>query len=160
MPRPVLRANDGRVLVVSARVKLTNLKITGGDVSYSGGGIRNTGTLTLKSTEVIGNSAAAGGGGIYNRKGTVNLRDAVVLGNTATYGGGIYSHAGTLTLRGTSSVMGNTADSDDDGSETGGGIFVGCAGTLTGAVDGVNVNDNYLGTASPVEDNIFYQTPC
>jgi len=271
--RPILNANGaGRVLVVSARVKLTYLTITGGDVAHSGGGIRNTitGILTLTSTVLSVNNAAGGGGGIYNRNGTVNLKDTVVSGNTAAYGGGIYDHSGTLTLRGTSSVTGNTAagggggiftqarsavtlkgtssvsvntayvgggifnesgaltlydsssvsantadragggiannengsitlndsssvngntsrddaggiynysnygtinlndsssvtgntaDSDNDAFGIAGGIFVGCTGTLTGAVDGDNVNDNYLGTASPVEDNIFY-SPC
>ena len=274
VPRPILHANGaGRVLVVSARVTLTYFTITGGNVAYSGGGVRNakTGILTLTSTVVSVNNAAGGGGGIYNRNGIVNLKNTVVSGNTAAYGGGIYSHAGTLTLRGASSVSGNTvanggggifnqvrtstvtlngtssvtantafigggifnesgilnlnesssvsantanragggiannggnitlndsssvsgntsqddaggiynysnggtitlndsssvprntADSDDDVFGTAGGVFVGCTGTLTGAVDGANVNDNYLGTATPVENNIVYQTPC
>jgi hypothetical protein len=42
---------------------------------------------------------------------------------------------------------------DDLGSGSGGGIFS-CGGSLTGVIDGGNVNDNYRGTASPVEDNI------
>ena len=269
VPRPILHANGvGRALLNSARVKLINLKIAGGMVPRNGGGISNSGHLTLKDTVVRGNTAATGGGGIYNQSGTLTLRGASsvrgnttttyggggiynhsatlvllstssVTGNTAGLGGGIFSQvsrstvilydtasvsgntanigggisnesgtltlndsssvsdntaevagggiaineSSTLTLNGTSavsgntsgdwgggiynygngatvtlndssSVSGNTADSDDDASGAGGGVFVGCDGTLTGAVDGVNVNDNYLGTATPVEDNI------
>ena len=65
---------------------------------------------------------------------------------------------GTIILNGLSSVSGNTADADDVDGGTGGGIFVGRFTTLTGAVDGGNVNDNYRGTASPVENNIVLES--
>ena len=81
-------------------------------------------------------------------------------GNTANqYGGGIVNSVqGTIILNGLPSVSGNTADADDADGGTGGGIFVGCFTTLTGAVDGGNVNDNYRGTASPVENNIVLES--
>jgi predicted outer membrane repeat protein len=272
VPRPVLRAKGGRVVLADANVVLNNLEISGGVVDGTGGGIRNMGILVLDRVVVTGNSAALGGGGIYNTNGIVHLKDAVVRGNQSPTGGGIYNHSGTLTLRGaslvignastgsgggifnqvsrsriildgtslvtgntayvgagvrnesgrlilnasssvrgntafeagggianneggritlngtssvrgntsgdsgggififssggvvtfndSSSVTGNTADSDDDGVGTGGGIYVGCTGALIGAVDGGNVNANYLGSAAPVENNIVFESPC
>ena len=272
VPKAVLNGNGtGRTLWVSAQVRLTNLKITGGK-SLNGGGIYNTGTLTLKDTMVRGNTGDSGGGianrdaagtvtlngsssvsgnsavgaggienfgaitmndsssvsdnttagaagGIYN-EGTVSLNgSSSVSGNASGWGGGILNHVGSVTLNGSSSVSGNTTfyeaggienlgtitmndsstvsgnraggtgggiytartltlidssitlndsssvsgnttDSDDDLDGTGGGAFVACDSTLTGGVDGGNVNDNFRGTASPVEDNIAYETGC
>lgn len=214
VPKPVLHANgSGRVLRVSARVTLINLRITGG-AAWIGAGIFNAGNLTLRNTAVRGNAgmgiwndygigtltlrgsssvrgnvSAVHGGGIYNG-GTLTLFDsASVIGNTAANaGGGIFLHTGsTLTLADTSSVVGNTANGQGGGiythgpvvltgsasvsgntvdaddapfNGTGGGVFVSCLGSLTGAVDGGNVNDNYRGTATPVEDNIDQESPC
>ena len=52
----------------------------------------------------------------------------------------------------TPSIRNNTADADDDGNGVGGGILCD-TGSVTGAVDGGNVNDNDRGTAPPVEDD-------
>ena len=115
--KAVLSASGaGRVLLISARVTLTNLKITRGQ-AYTGGGIYNDhGTVTLKRATVTRNSAH-GGGGIFNRAGTVTLNDSVVSWNTATgYPGGIFT-TGILTLNGSSSVRHNTAR------QSGGGIY-------------------------------------
>ena len=72
-------------------------------------------------------------------------------------GGGIQvDTSSTLTMNDSSSITGNTADVVDQGGVTGGGIYIfPCGGGIVvGAVDGGNVNDNYRGTAVPVEDNI------
>ena len=109
IPKAVLSASGaGRVLLISARVTLTDLKITHGQ-AYTGAGIYDDhGTVILKRVTVTGN-AAHGGGGIFNRNGTVTLNDSVVSGNTATgYPGGIFT-TGILTLNGSSSVRHNTA---------------------------------------------------
>jgi hypothetical protein len=57
-------------------------------------------------------------------------------------------------MNGVSSITGNTSDADDNGVGNGGGVWLPCSGTFTGGVDGGNVNDNYRGSASPVENNI------
>jgi len=105
------------------------------------------------SSSVSGNSASFGGG--IGNGGTLTLNDSSsVSGNTASGGGGgIFNYSATLTLNGSSSVSGNIADSDNDGFGTGGGIS-NCFGTLTGATNDVNVNNNYLVSSSGTENNI------
>ena len=68
-----------------------------------GGGIRNSGTLTVMNTTLSGNTASRGGGGIYN-SGMLTVEDSTVLGND---GSGIYN-SGTLTIR-------NSSVSQNDG---------------------------------------------
>jgi hypothetical protein len=111
---------------VGAEAALSNLTITGANVStFSGGGILNQGRLALVTSTVAGN-AARFGGGIFNDNGaTLTLSRCTVSGNTATEaGGGIYNRAKSdfffptagLGLR-NSTVSGNTAGTD------GGGLF-------------------------------------
>lgn len=142
-------------------VVLNDASSVSGNTAYTGGGVANEGgALTLNDTSsVTGNTAESAGGGIaLNEGGTLTLNgSSSVSGNRSDdWGGGIYNfgNGAAVTLNDSASVIGNTADSDDDASGTGGGIFVGCDGTLTGAVDGGNVNDNFLGTTTPLEDNI------
>ncbi len=102
-----------------------------GFASY-GGGIRNSGTLTLNNSTVSGNTAN-NGGGISNGS-TLTLNNSTVSGNTANdrHGGGIYDEYGTLTLN-NSAVSGNTAVG------WGGGIYKD-RGTLT--LNNSTVSDN------------------
>ena len=69
--------------------------ISGGASNNYGGGIYNTGTLTLKESTVSGNGAVKGGG-IYST-GTLSLKGSTVSGNYAVNGGG-FDNTGTLTL--------------------------------------------------------------
>ncbi|MBR5415503.1 MAG: hypothetical protein IK105_06160 [Thermoguttaceae bacterium] len=148
-------------------VELIGLTITGGNTvsSYGeGGGICNTGTLTITNSTISGNTASGGGGnygdggGIYNESGTLTITNSTISGNTASDdGGGIYNESGTLTIT-NSTVSGNTADwgggicndgtltitnSTVSGNETfafGGGIN-NIAGMLT--LTGSTVTENY-----------------
>ncbi len=82
-----------------------------------GGGIHNTGTLTLTNVTLSGNSAQ-NGGGLYNT-GTATLSNVTVYENTAVAnGGGLYGSSGTLTVVNTL-LGGNSASSGAD-----------CAGTI------------------------------
>jgi hypothetical protein len=63
-------------------------------------------------------------------------------------GGGILSEGGTVTLNDAASATGNTADIDNDGSGSGGGVRSKSKACLVGAVDGGNVNDNFLGNGT------------
>jgi len=105
----VIHVNDPAVEAV-----LAGLTLTGGVDANTGGGIRNTGTLTLSDVTVEGNSMtilnSGYGGGIYNT-GTLTLTDSTVSGNTAMLaGGGIYNAGGTVTLT-DSTVSGNSTTS-------------------------------------------------
>ena len=90
-----------------ATVTISGLLITDGQ-AVQGGGIFNSGTLTLKNCDVAANQAAATAGG-------------------AAQGGGIYSAAGALTII-DSTISDNQADggssaSGSGGNGQGGGIY-------------------------------------
>jgi hypothetical protein len=127
VPVPVLRTNGaGRVLLVKARVTLTNLKITGGAVDRGGGIWNASSTLILNRSSVRGNEAALFGGGIVNDGGTVVLNGAsAVTGNeTDGFGGGIVNDGGTVVLKGASTVRLNSATSYGGGIINLGGTVV------------------------------------
>ena len=107
-----------RVFTISSgkTVALKNMTIRNGKTDI-GGGINNSGTLTLMNCTVSGNSATyigsfKGGGGINNSdSGTLTLTNCTVSGNSAnTYAGGI-KNFGTMTLT-NCTVSGNTASSN------------------------------------------------
>jgi hypothetical protein len=95
------------VFQVEAQVALSGLTIAGGGtIATQGGGIENSGTLTVSDCNITQNVASditsnvpSGGGGIYN-SGTLTLNDCTLSANTAGYGGGIYNSGGTLTASG------------------------------------------------------------
>jgi predicted outer membrane repeat protein len=103
-------------------VSITGLTISGGNVATpdpSGGGILNSGTLTLTES-VVKNNSAVFGGGILNG-GTLTVVASTISGNTATggpTGGAIEAIGGSsaTTVR-NSTVTGNAATS---GSSSGG----------------------------------------
>jgi hypothetical protein len=115
------------LVVTNITAELRGATVTGGRTSWpqAGGGIWNSGTLTLTNSMVSQNEAQ-GGGGIWN-SGTLTLTNSTVSGNTAglrgtlSYGGGILNE-GTLTLTNTT-VSENTSGG-------GGGIQI-FSGTVT-----------------------------
>jgi hypothetical protein len=106
-------------------VRLQHLTITGGVLPgttmignpFSGGGIRNSGKLTI-SDSLIRNNTAAHGGGIYHTTGTLTIERTTVADNRATAsdatnipeGGGAILATGSLVVR-DSSVENNTSQS-------------------------------------------------
>lgn len=113
-PTPTLNGNAaGTVLTVNpdSLVQLRDLAITNGaaptDAPWSGGGIVNHGTLTLRGSSSV--TASTRGRGIYNY-GTLTLNgSSSVSGNVACLDcGGIVNWGGTVTLNGWSSVSGNS----------------------------------------------------
>ena len=124
----------------SGTVAISGLTVSNGNV---GGGIFNSGTLTLTNSTVSGNKSSAFGGGVFNQNsGTLTLTNSTVSGNTASSGGGIFNQSGgTLTLT-NSTVSGNGSGG------VGGGIVNG--GTLTLTNNTVSGN-----TAGGVGGGIF-----
>jgi Domain of unknown function (DUF4347) len=113
--------NVSRAFEISSgsKVTISGLFITQGNsggLFGVGGGIKNSGTLTLNNSSVSGNKAFVGGG--IENIGTLTLNNSTVSGNTAVNSGGGISNAGsgTLTLN-NSSVSGNTAGFNGGGIE-------------------------------------------
>lgn len=105
------------------QVRLENIQIQGGNpplddnwITFEdyGGGIRNSGTLTLLNVVITNNTAPGGGGGIDNG-GDLEMIDSVISRNHAFVGGGLVNNA-QITIRG-SEILENTAEN------FGGGIF-------------------------------------
>ena len=125
----------GTGLLVAGSVRLRDVTVGGNAVAdQDGGGIHNSGTMTIITSRVVENAAdgAASGAGIFNQ-GTMTVVDSVIATNEATFyssGGGIYNE-GTLSLV-RSIVRGNTSE------EGGGGIYN--EGTLS--LEDTSVSDN------------------
>src|SRR3990172_9066814 len=119
--------------ILAGSVVISNTTIMNGNVSGDGGGIYNKGTLTLLSSTVRDNKAGGKGGGIYNA-GTLTLTNDTLSGNRAkTDGGGLYNASGIATLNNVT-IASNTANSDNNLTGKGGGVFgnVGNGGTEIG----------------------------
>ncbi|MGO8747426.1 MAG: beta strand repeat-containing protein [Thermoguttaceae bacterium] len=78
-----------------------------------GGGIDNSGSMTIENATVVGNSAGSHGGGIWNASGLLVLTGSTIDDNSAPFDGGI-GNVGTLTLAG-STIAGNTAQDNVGG---------------------------------------------
>lgn len=110
----------GSVFVVTQKnidVTLSGMAIKGGSgiighqgQDPNGGGIYNSGRLTVKDCIVSGNTLNHGygyGGGIYNNEGSLTVIDSTISGNTVKgLGGGVYNHAGNLKVT-NSNITGN-----------------------------------------------------
>ncbi len=88
---------DRRVLTISAgavvsmsKVNIRNGRLT--STSYEGGGISNSGTLTITDSEVNNNTAGGGGGGINNVATTTVQRVSVYNNKVSYMGGGILNN--------------------------------------------------------------------
>jgi hypothetical protein len=105
-----------------ATAAISGLTIFGGSAAF-GGGIDNTGSLTVRDSTLSGNSANTDGGGIYNA-GSVTVSGSTLSSNSAYNGGGIYN-AGSMTVS-DSTLSGNAANGEN---ADGGGIYN--AGSMT-----------------------------
>jgi CSLREA domain-containing protein len=101
--------------------------VVGNVFPNAGGGIYNSGTLTVKNSTIAGNTGDAGGG-IYNRAGTLTVTNSTFSGNTAS---GEFSAGGGIVIYGTAIVTNSTFSGNSSSGQNGsaGGIYGG--GTLT-----------------------------
>jgi len=125
---PVLDGtNTVRLLSVDAasNVTIDGLEIVSGATTGQGGGIQNSGTLTVKNSTFSSNSAG-NGGAIGNAAGaTLVVQSSTFSDNTTTgVGGGAIISSGTTTVE-RSAIIDNTAPIN------GGGINVQPGGTVT-----------------------------
>ena len=111
--------NTVRVLTVVSGVSLSirNVTIANGVSADIGGGIHNSGALTVDSCTFVGNGATMNGGAIYN-DGLLTIQGSTFSGNHAdVYGGGVFNilNSNTMTVV-NSTFSGNSA-------LVGGGIY-------------------------------------
>jgi len=107
-----------RVLIVQAgkTVRLRDLAITGGMTDGNGGGVMNSGDLTLDDT-IVSNNQSASGAGVYSAGGKLTIIASLITGNNAGGdGGGVYVATGTANLT-------NTTLSSNQAAGSGGGLF-------------------------------------
>ena len=119
--------DSGSGIANSGTLTLNNVVISGNQAPQSGvaGGIYNGGNLTLNYSTVSYNDGGGGAGGIEN-DGVLMLNNSTVKGNRAGWTGGGILNTRVLTLN-NSTVSGNTADAWGEG----GGIWNADTGTLT-----------------------------
>ncbi len=86
--------DDGTAAQIA--VSISGLTLTGGDVT-AGGAIRNAEDLTVLETWIVANSGSFGGG-IVN-SGTLTVERSTISGNKASSGGGGINSSGTTTIR-------------------------------------------------------------
>lgn len=97
-------------------LNLSQVTLTGGNISgTSGGAIRvGTGTLNLSDAALVGNAASAQGGAIYSQGGNTTIERSVITANTAgsatNGGGGVYAGNPGSFAMGSTIVAGNTAN--------------------------------------------------
>ena len=118
-----------RILSVTASGTLTikGITIRGGLVfgpGAGGGGILNSGTLTIRTSRITGNVAADSGGGGISNLGTIVITHSLIDSNSAEVASGGIANGGTLTIR-TSTITRNAAV------PFGGAGGIGNDGTLT-----------------------------
>ncbi|MFQ5399781.1 MAG: choice-of-anchor Q domain-containing protein [Anaerolineae bacterium] len=133
----------------NARLTLDDMIVVASSAP-KGGGICNTGTLTLTHSLVSGNHANNYGGGLYNEaQATAFIDHSEISGNDAISGGGIYQsgHGITLTLRNSlvafndasggggmmlygPSTVENNIIQNNHATKSGGGMVISCECTI------------------------------
>jgi hypothetical protein len=117
---------DGGGIANSGTLTVNNCDVSGSSFDGNGGAIRNDGILTVTNATITG--GAETGGAIYTN-GMLTLTNATVSGSYGFYGGGILNN-GTMAIS-HSIIAGNTAECILGCPVQGGGIFNHGALTIT-----------------------------
>lgn len=170
--------NTQRIFNVSSGVALTldNLTLTAG-AAGQGGAIYTQGSLTLLNSTIQNSAATSGGGGVYGTStstivmtsstlsanssvvnggaleslGSTTLTGVTFSGNSAGgSGGGVYATQGTLNVRNSTLTL-NRSDSDNAGTELGGGLGV---STATVTLTSTLLSGNYRGPGVSIVNDI------
>jgi hypothetical protein len=128
-----------QVMVVHglATLMLNNLTVANGNYNFGGGGIGNSGTLTINNSTLSANNARTGGGISSSPGSTLVITNSTFVNNTADIdnGGGVFAD-GTLVVT-NSTFAGNSAMTK------GGGIF-----SDTGATTSTITNATFSGNTA------------
>lgn len=142
-------ANKGTAVLTLAESEITGVNEADG----AGGGLCNEATMSLTvGSEVSTNEARMGGGGVYN-SGALTIRNSVVRDNSALdadedndgLGGGLYSVAGGTTTVTQSAIVSNNAATSGGGVVADGAFNVfntTLSDNFGGATGGLFVMDN------------------
>ena len=122
-------------VLTGSTLMLDNVTVRRGNVTGSGGGIQNRGTLRIANAMVSFNSSSTNGGAIATDTGTVTLTNTTLFENAASVdGGGLHHSLGNVTV--TSSTLSNNTSQGE-----GGGFFAN-QGTVAIADTTVAVNNS------------------
>jgi hypothetical protein len=133
------------VIAEGATVTLRDLTIRHGNPesgTESGGAVSNRGTVTLESCLITENLASAGGG--LHNYGSMNLINSTVSNNVADGTGAAYTGCGTgggIKVENGPLVVLNSTISGNSSQGNGGGIFLGCKGTIEMISSTISGND-------------------
>jgi hypothetical protein len=120
-------SNSGGGGIFNSGTLTINVCTIVGSTAYIGGGICNTGTLTISGSSLTNDHASYYGGGILNR-GALTLSQCTISGSSSRdFGGGI-DNSGSLTATGCTISHDTTALGFTVDGEGGGGIYT--SGTL------------------------------
>ena len=121
-------------------VKLHGMRLSGGNVTGSGGAIQNTGNLTITNSVVSDNSASATGGGIRSTN-NFTLLDSRVDGNRSTA-----STSGGISFAGANLTIANSTISVNNSFGNGGGINI--SATVSVTISNSTIRNNTAGASS------------
>ena len=127
--------DNGYVIQNSGNLTLTGTgTIRGGNNTGNGGGIQNTGTLSISSAVIRYNNATGDGGGIYN-SGTLTITGGTISNNTTSGNGGGICHNNvannTFNLSGAPTINSNTKSNAANNVYLSTGMQIAIAGTLS-----------------------------
>ncbi|GGA16082.1 DUF4347 domain-containing protein [Okeania sp. KiyG1] len=129
-------------------LQLENVEITRGFVNNgSGGGIFNSGTLTINNSTISGND----GGGINNSSGRASINNSTISGNVVfAFGGGIRNYDGGTVSINNSNISGNL-------SSAGGGGIINSSGQDVSSIININ-NSTISGNSAGINGGGIYNS--
>ena len=143
--------NGGSGIYNQRYLTVIGCAISGNTTPNNGGGIRNTGTLSMNDSIVAGNTAGYGGG--IRNEGILIVADSTVSGNTADFGGGIDNYVGSMELR-------NTLLERNTAVHYGGGITTGATATIEDSIFNENSAESGGGVDSHEAGTTLNLTRC
>lgn len=141
----------GGLYLAAGTTQITESRITGNESAMGGGGIHAFATTgEIRGSEISGNRSSTNGGGLEAQSSDVGVLNSTVSGNESGANGGGFHLTGSSTevIMNNVTIAANKADSDSNGTGSGGGIFVD-AGTAFLA-NGL-LGDNAIGSTPGAE---------
>src|SRR6202140_4006455 len=134
----IFTINSGKTVTISGLTISNGNAPSGFFPANSGGGILNSGNLTINNSAVSANTATAGGG--ISSLGPLTLKSSVVSGNTASNGsGGGISNDGPITV----TIVNSTISGNNAINGAGGGVSNSVLGsTMTLSISNSTISGN------------------